>query len=487
MPALQWLNLKPLTGRAATAQNQTTMDFCNALKTLLGENAVLTTPEDRASFERDWRGLSQYPAVAVALPKTPEQVSEIIKLCAAEKIAIVPQGGNTGLVAGGVPIANTPQLILSLNRMNAIRSLDLAADCLVAEAGVPLATVQQAAKDADRLFPVSFAADGSAQIGGVISTNAGGVQVLSYGNMRAQVLGLEVVLADGSIWHGLNALPKDNTGYDLKQLFIGAEGTLGIITAACLRLHPAPRARATALVGTSSAADAMALFQSMRRIAGPALTLCEFMTAEALALGGRAPFEAPAYLLLEISALEEDATPQALIERVLEAALEDGTALDAVIAQSERERDALIAMREAIPEGELHAGGAVKHDISVPLGRMAEMVVATEALIAKTYPGCRLNIFGHLGDGNLHINVRPPEGDALSSLNKAEITTNVESLAVSLGGSFSAEHGIGQFRLAGMAAHKSPEALALMRRLKTAFDPTGLFNPGKTIPESPND
>ena len=458
------------------------MDFLPALKTLLGETGVLTAPEDRAPFERDWRGLSNHPAVAVALPKTTLQVSDIVKLCAAQNIAIVPQGGNTGLVAGGVPIAGQPQLILSFNRINAIRTLDLTADCIIAEAGVPLAAVQKAAANADRLFPVSFGADGSAQIGGVISTNAGGVQVLSYGNMRAQVLGLEVVLADGTIWHGLNALLKDNTGYDLKHLFIGAEGTLGLITAACLRLHPAPRAIASALVGTDSAAKAMELFQSVRRVAGPALTLCEFMTSEALALGGTAPFKAPAYLLLEISALEEDAAPQALIERVLETALEDGTALDAVIAQSEREREALMALREAIPEGELHAGGAVKHDISVPLSRMAEMVAATQTLIAQTYPGCRLNIFGHLGDGNLHINVRPPEGQSLASLNKAAITDAIESLAVALSGSFSAEHGIGQFRLPGMAAHKSPEALALMRRIKTALDPAGLFNPGKTIP-----
>ncbi len=458
------------------------MDFCAALKTLLGEHGVLTSPEDRAPFERDWRGLSNHPAVAVAFPKTAAQVSDIVKLCTAHKIAIVPQGGNTGLVAGGVPIANTPQLILSFNRMNTIRSLDLAADYIVAEAGVPLAAVQKAAADAGRLFPVSFAADGSAQIGGTISTNAGGVQVLSYGNMRAQVLGLEVVLADGTIWHGLNALPKDNTGYDLKQLFIGAEGTLGLITAACLRLHPAPRAIATALAGIDSAEKAMTLFQSVRRVAGPALTLCEFMTSEALALGGTAPFKAPAYLLLEISALEDDAAPQALIEHVLEAALADGTALDAVIAQSARECEALLALRENIPEGELQAGGAVKHDISVPLSRMAEMVAKTGARITQNHPGCRLNIFGHLGDGNLHINIRPPEGKTLASLNKTAITDAVETLAVSLGGSFSAEHGIGQFRLSGMAAHKSPEALALMRRLKQAFDPEQIFNPGKTIP-----
>ncbi len=466
----------------ARQPNLMVMPLLTALSALLGQGGVLTTPGDRAPFERDWRGLAQNPAVAVAFPKTAEQVSEIVKLCAAHNAAIVPQGGNTGLVAGGVPIAGRAQLILSFNRMNQVRGLDLAANCAIAEAGVPLARLRQAAAEAGRLFPVSFAADGTAQIGGAISTNAGGVQVLSYGNMRAQVLGLEVVLADGTIWHGLNALPKDNSGYDLKQLFIGAEGTLGIITAACLRLHPAPRAVATALVGVGTAADAMALFQAVRASAGPALTLCEFMTDEAIHLGGTPPFKAPSYLLLEVSALEEDAAPQLLIERALEEAMAEGTALDAVIAQSSQQRKMLMGLREAIPEGELHAGGAVKHDISVPLSRMAEMVAATQTLIARDFAGCRLNIFGHLGDGNLHINIRPPGGMALADLNKPAITSAVECLAVQLGGSFSAEHGVGQFRLNSMAAHKSPEALSMMRRLKTAFDPAGLFNPGKTIP-----
>ena len=368
------------------------MDFNTALKDLLGAQAVLTSPEDRAPFERDWRGLVQNPALAVAFPKNTAQVSDIVKLCVAQKIAIVPQGGNTGLVAGAVPVAGKPQLILSFNRMNHIQDIDLAANSITVEAGVPLAKIQQEAAAAGRLFPVSFAADGTAQVGGAISTNAGGVQVLSYGNMRAQVLGLEVVLADGTIWSGLTALPKDNTGYDLKQLFIGAEGTLGLITAACLRLHPAPSAQATALVGTGSAAQSMELFQAVRRVAGPALSLCEFMTAEALALGGAAPFQAPAYLLLEISALEEGAQPQALLEHALESALVDGTARDAVIAQSGRERKALLALREAIPEGELAAGGAIKHDISVPLSRMAEIVAGTESLIAESYPGCRPKI-----------------------------------------------------------------------------------------------
>jgi FAD/FMN-containing dehydrogenase len=439
----------------------------SALRAALGEGAVLTAPNDLAPYERDWRGLVQHPAMAVVLPKTSAQVSDIIKLCRAHGAKIVPQGGNTGLVAGGVPVAGVPQIIVSCNRLNAIRGLDAAANTITVEAGVTVAAVQQAAERAGRLFGVSFGAEGSAQIGGAISTNAGGMQVLAYGSMRAQVLGLEVVLADGRIWDGLTALAKDNTGYDLKQLFIGAEGTLGLITAATLRLLPVPQTRVTALVGVDSPESALRLFAA----AGPGLTLCEYMRGDSLHLGaGRLPFAAPDYVLLEGPHL-----PEQMFEG----------ALDAVIAQSESQRLAFIAWREAISEGELRTGGAVKHDISVPLGRIPDMVHATESLVAARYPGCRPNIFGHLGDGNLHINIRPPEGVPLADLPKAAITADIESLAVSLGGSFSAEHGIGQFRLPGMVAHKPQVSLDLMRKIRHALDPDQLFNPGKTIPEPP--
>ena len=459
-----------------------------ALSAVLGQGGLLTAPQDRAPYERDWRGLVQNPAVAVALPKTTGQVSDIVKLCAAHGVGIVPQGGNTGLVAGAVPVAGAPQLILCLNRMNRIRTLDLAADCIIAEAGLTLVELQNAATEAGRFFPVSLGAEGTARLGGLISTNAGGMQVLSYGSMRAQVLGLEVVLADGTIWDGLAAPLKDNTGYDLKQLFIGAEGTLGIITAACLRLYPAIAARASALAGVASAEAALRLFQSARAAAGAGLTLCEYMEDKALALGaaqfagGALPFAAPGYVLLEISATDPAHAPAATLESVLADALAQGLASDAVIAQSERERLRFIALREAISEGELASGGAVKHDISVPLGRIPAMATAVHALVARDFPGCIPNIFGHLGDGNLHINIRPPQGAALTTLPKAAISEAVESLAVSFGGSFSAEHGIGQLRLAGMAAHKSPVALGLMRALKQALDPAGVLNPGKTIP-----
>ncbi len=420
--------------------------------------------------------------MAVVLPKTTIEVAEIVKLCAVHGAKIVPQGGNTGLVAGAVPIAGPPQIILSLNRMHNVRELDPVGDTITVEAGMTLLAVQEAAAAAGKFFPVSLGAEGSARIGGVISTNAGGLQVLSYGSMRAQVLGLEVVLADGRIWNGLRALRKDNTGYDLKQLFIGAEGTLGIVTAACLRLHPAIPARASALVGCASVAGAMALFQAARAAAGPGLTLCEYMSRDAFTLGakGRLPFQAAAYVLLEISMPDAE---QAL-EAVLAQALESGIASDAVLAQSGRERQEFLAIREGISEAELHEGGAVKHDISVSLSKIPDMVAAVERLVAEKYPDCRPNIFGHMGDGNLHINIRPPAGQSMADLGprKAAITNDIEALAVALGGSFSAEHGIGQLRLPGMMAHKQVVELDLMRAIKHALDPSGLFNPGKTVP-----
>lgn len=461
------------------------MDLIGALRSALGDKGVLAEAADRAAYEADWRKLYNYPALCVVLPETTAQVAETLRLCAAAGVKIVPQGGNTGLVAGGVPGPTGEQIILSLKRLRKIRALDTVGDTITVEAGLTLQEVQQAAAENNLLFPVSLGAEGTAQIGGVISTNAGGVQVLSYGSMRAQVLGLEVVLATGETWHGLRALRKDNTGFDLKQMFIGAEGTLGIITAACLKLHPAVSSRATALVGTGSASSALNLFQSLREAAGPALTLCEFVSGPAMELAGRAPFAAGAYLLVELSAHSQAENITATLETVLASALENGTASDALIAQSERERADFFALREAVPEGELREGGAIKHDISVPLSAIPAMVAGAEKLVAQNYPDCRLSVFGHLGDGNLHINVRPPAGQTLADLadRYAAITEDVESLAVSLEGSFSAEHGIGQMRLAGMARHKSALELSLMRALKHALDPQNLLNPGKLLPK----
>lgn len=467
------------------------MALLAALREALGPQAVLVDPVEREAFECDWRGLVKNPALAVVLPESPAQVVEVVQLCARYKVKIVPQGGNTGLVAGAVPVAGVEQIILSFSRLRAVREIDVVNDSITVEAGLTLAALQQEAARVGRFFPVSLGAEGTAEIGGVISTNAGGLQVLSYGSMRAQVLGLEVVLHDGRIWHGLSGLRKDNTGYDLKQIFIGAEGTLGLITAATLRLYPPIATRASALIGIEALKHGLDIFISLRQAAGTGLTLCEFCTHEALTLGaahspaGRLPFLAPAYLLVEVSALAGGADPQETIEASLSAALEAGKALDVVIAKSERERLSFIALREAISEGERREGGAVKHDIAVKLGDLPRMVEDVQALVARKYPGFRLNIFGHVGDGNLHVNVRPPAGlnmVDITPLQKADITADIEALAVSLQGSFSAEHGIGQLRLHGMEAHKPATDLALMQTIKQALDPHKLFNPGKTIP-----
>jgi FAD/FMN-containing dehydrogenase len=466
------------------------MDFLQSLQATLPPKAVLTADGDKAPYETDWRRVHHHPALCVVLPETAEQVSAVVKLCGQAGVAVVPQGGNTGLVAGGVPVAGRQQIVLSLKRMNKIRAIDPVGGTIIAEAGVTLLEVQQAAAGDAKMFPVSLGAEGTAQIGGVISTNAGGLQVLSYGSMRRQVLGLEVVLADGRIWHGLKTLRKDNTGFDLKQVFIGGEGLLGIITAASLGLLPAIAGRATALAGVASLDAALTLFQSLRARAGEAMTMCEFISSPAMALSlahipdGRRPLSAPAYVLVEFSAHTATAPIAEWLENALEAALTDATATDVIIAQSERERAGLIRMREGIADAELAEGGAVKHDISVPLALIPETVRAVEAAIAEKFPDCRLNIFGHLGDGNLHVNVRPPAGQILRDLEdrKAAITEAVEAIAVARGGSFSAEHGIGQMRISGMMAHKSGVELSMMRALKEAFDPMHILNPGKMLP-----
>ncbi len=460
------------------------------LRTLLPAKALLTEPADTAAFATDWRKLYKNPALCVVLPADTAQVAAVVRLCAAAGVPVVPQGGNTGLVAGGVPSGGQPPVILSLRRMSKIRALDSTGDTITVEAGATLQAVQEAAAEVGRLFPVSYAAEGTAQIGGIISTNAGGMQVLSYGSMRAQVLGLEVVLADGRVWNGLRALRKDNTGFDLKQVFIGAEGTLGVITAAVLRLHPAVTERATAMIGVASLEAALEVFSALRSRAGAALTMCEFITRSAMDLGlahipgSRLPCDAKAYLLAEISAHTRDERVDEVLLEALESALAAGTATDAVVAQSARERADLLRIRETIPEGELVEGGAVKHDIAVPIGEIPATIRAIEAIVGEDYPGFRLNIFGHVGDGNLHVNVRPPAHMTLAHIadEKSGITEKVESIAVARGGSFSAEHGIGQMRLPGMAAHKSPVELDLMRAMKHALDPAGILNPGKVIP-----
>jgi FAD/FMN-containing dehydrogenase len=466
------------------------MDLLRELSGLLPPNALLTDAADKTAFETDWRRIHSHPAIAVVLPETAEQVSAILQICGRRRVAVVPQGGNSGLVAGAVPVAELPQIVLSLKRMRKIRDLDSIGDTITVEAGLTVQEVQDAAGRDGKMFPVSFGAEGTAQIGGIISTNAGGLQVLSYGSTRAQVLGLEVVLADGRIWHGLKRLHKDNTGFDLKQLFIGGEGMLGVITAACLKLRPAVTARATALAGIVSLEDAIALFRILTAYAGEALTMCEFISAPAMELSlahlknVRRPFSASAYVLVELSGQQGSAEIDDLLEKALNAALDASCIADVIVTQNARERDALIRAREGIAEGELAEGGAVKHDIAVPIALIPETIRAVEAAIAEKFADCRLNIFGHVGDGNLHVNVRPPPGMTLQDLTdrKAAITETVERIAIEREGSFSAEHGIGQMRIAGMAAHKSGIELDMMRMLKRAFDPANILNPGKMLP-----
>lgn len=465
------------------------MNLTTQLRDRLGDAAILLGHHDKSPYESDWRHLHNHPALCVVLPKTAQDIAQTIQFCAAAGVKIVPQGGNTSLVAGAVPVAGQQQIILSTSRMNKILALDTLNNTITVQAGVTLQAVQQAAANANRLFPVSLAAEGTAQIGGLISTNAGGIQVLAYGSMRAQVLGLEVVLADGNIWNGLRALRKDNTGFDLKHLFIGGEGMLGIITAAVLQLQPAATSHATALIGVETLQAGLAVFQKLQQDSGAALTACEFFTTTAMALGlahlpnASSPFAALCYVLAEISSHGDEPVADKLLAS-LEPLIESGTISDAVLAKSTAERAKLWALREALSDGELAAGGAVKHDIAVPLGDMPATVDAIEAMIADKFPGFRPNIFGHLGDGNLHINIRPPAGLTLADIaaQKTAITEAVEAIAVTHRGSFSAEHAIGQMRITGMAAHKSPIELDLMRKLKTAFDPNGILNPGKMLP-----
>jgi FAD/FMN-containing dehydrogenase len=453
---------------------------------------VLEDAADRAAFETDWRRLRSNPALCVVQPASTAQVAAAVRLCAEAGVAVVPQGGNTGMAAGAVPVAGVPQVILSLRRMTAIRAVDPVGDSIVVEAGATLQAVQEAAAAVGRLFPLSLAAEGTAQIGGAISTNAGGLQVLAYGSMRSLVLGLEAVLPDGQVWDGLRSLRKDNTGYDLKQLFIGSEGTLGIVTAASLRLFPAVVRRATALVAVPSVTRAVELFQAVRGRAGSHLTLCEYVAGDAMRLvarqvaDARPPFDAPAYVLIELSSPNDRDPIAEVLEQVLGDALETGIAGDAVIAQSERERGRLLRLREEISDAELAAGGSVKHDISVPIALIPEMVAATEAVVRERFPGFRLNVFGHLGDGNLHINVMPPEGQKVADLDPKlyrSISEAVEALAMARGGSFSAEHGIGQMRTASLGRFKADVDLALMRTLKAAIDPKAILNPGKILPD----
>ena len=458
------------------------MTLQHLLGEIVGAGNVLTAPEDTKPYFTDWRRQYAARAECVVRPASTAEVAAVMALCAREDVAVVPQGGNTGLVGGSVPTGARREVVLSLSRMNRIRALDALNDTATVEAGCVLATIQQAAAAAGRLFALSLAAEGSCQIGGNLSTNAGGVNVLRYGTAREQVLGLEVVLPDGRVWHGLRGLRKDNTGYDLKQLFLGAEGTLGIITAAVLRLFPQPTANATAWIAVDSPKAAVQLLAELRAHLGDRISAFELLSRACLEVvmthtrGTPDPLGAP-YPWYVLAELADSGTPQALRERV-EAALaecaERGSLRDAALAHSNEQSRALWRIRETVPEAQFTN---VKHDISVPVSRIAEFVEKVSNALARTFPQVAIFCFGHVGDGNLHFNVGP---EALMP-RRGEVSRIVYDAVVALGGSISAEHGLGQLKREEIRLHKAPLELELMRALKGTLDPKGLMNPGKVL------
>jgi FAD/FMN-containing dehydrogenase len=472
-----------------------TTALLQALRSTLGEAQVLTHEDpasDLSAWETDWRGRAHGRALAVVRPGNTAEVAAVVKACATAGASLVPQGGNTGLVVGSVPDGSGTQVLLSMSRMNAVRALDVANLTLTVEAGCVLQAVQQAAEQAGLLFPLSLAAEGSCTIGGNLATNAGGTQVLRYGNARDLCLGLEVVTAQGDVWHGLSGLRKDNTGYDLRDLFIGSEGTLGIITAATLKLHPQPLARLTAWAGVPSLDAAVALLGLAQRHLGAGLTGFEVMGQFALGLVDkhfpalRVPLwrENPYCVLLENSDSESEAHAREQFERLLEAALEQGLVSDAVVAESLAQARGLWHIRESIPLAQAQEGLNIKHDISIPVSRIPAFCAETDALLAREIPGVRLVNFGHLGDGNLHYNVQAPEHtDAAAFLRTQESQVNqlVFDAVSRYHGSISAEHGVGSLKVDTLPKHKDPVALALMRSIKQALDPLNTMNPGRVL------
>ena len=467
-----------------------TTTVLQALRRAVGESHVLHTG-DLSAWELDWRKRWHGKALAVVRPASTAEVAQVVRICSAHAVAIVPQGGNTGLVGGGVPDSSSTQVLLSLGRMNQVRAIDRANLTMTVDAGCVLQNLQTAAAQADLLFPLSLASEGSCTIGGNLATNAGGTQVLRYGNARELCLGLEVVTAQGEVWDGLSGLRKDNTGYDLRDLFIGSEGTLGVITGATLKLYPRPRAELTALATCASLGDCVALLGLAQARMGAGLTGFEVMNTLSLALVRQhfaqlaQPLAAAPWTVLIESVDADDAT--ALRERVessLQAALEAGLIDNAVVAESLAQSAALWQLRESIPLAQALQGTNIKHDIALPVSAIADFVARTDAALQRAFPGVQLVNFGHLGDGNLHYNVQCPQGaDAAEFLARQEhaINTIVYDAVQACGGSFSAEHGVGTLKLDEMQQRKSPVALAMMRAIKQALDPRAVMNPGRVL------
>ncbi|BDU53470.1 FAD-binding oxidoreductase [Limnohabitans sp. INBF002] len=471
--------------------NAASLDLLTHLRQLLGDAHVLTDG-DLSAYEQDWRKRTRGKALAVVRPGKTQEVAEVVKACAKAGVSIVPQGGNTGLVVGGIPDDTGTQVLLSLQRMNAVRAVDTDNLTLTVEAGCILQNLQQAAEQAGFLFPLSLGAEGSCTIGGNLATNAGGTQVLRYGNARELCLGLEVVTAQGEVMHSLIGLRKDNTGYDLRNLMIGSEGTLGIITAATMKLYPMPAVSLTAWAAVPSVEHAIKLLSLAHQHLGAGLTGFEMMGQFALRLVDkhyphlRVPLwqDTPYCVLLENSDSESEAHARERFEHLLELAFEDGCVSDAVVAESLSQARNLWHIRESITLAQAEEGLNIKHDISVPISSIPNFVEATDALLMREIPGIRLVNFGHLGDGNLHYNVQAPEHcDTKAFLrdNEDRVNTWVYQSVKRFGGSISAEHGVGSMKVDSLPDYKDPVALGLMQHIKRALDPQGLLNPGRVV------
>jgi FAD/FMN-containing dehydrogenase len=470
-------------------------DIIARFEALLGPKGVVTDADDIAPWVSDWRGRYHGAALAILQPESTAEVAAAVTLAAQLNVALVPQGGNTSMVGGATPPADGSALILSLRRMNRIRTLSPQDNIAVCDAGVILSNLHDAAQEAGRRFPLSLGAKGSATIGGLVSTNAGGTQVLRHGTMRALVEGIEAVLPDGSVFDGLDALKKDNRGYDIKQLLIGAEGTLGIVTAAALRLVPAIAARAVGWVGVASPSDALALLRLIEARLGDSVEGFEVIADDGLGHvlshipGTRCPIETrtPWHVLIEIDHGDiSDPGPAERLETALALALEQGMAVDAAIAANEAQADAFWRIRESLSESEKAQGPALQYDISVPVARMPAFMIDAAAAAEQVFPGTTASSFGHLGDGNVHFHVRAPkgtsDGPAWIAAEGQAINAFVHDAVVAAGGSISAEHGIGQMKRAELGRLSSPARLHALRAIKAAFDPQGIMNPDKLIP-----
>jgi FAD/FMN-containing dehydrogenase len=461
------------------------------LKAAVGDGSWLESPDDVAPFLSDFRRLYRGSAALVLLPRNVDEVARILRICNDEEVAVVPHGGNTSYCGGATPDETGAEIVLSLRRLNRVRQVAAADYSMVVEAGCTLAEAQAAARDADRLFPLSLGSEGTAQIGGNLSTNAGGTAVLRYGMMRDLVLGLEVVLADGRVLRGLKSLRKDNTGYDVKSLFVGAEGTLGVITAACLKLFPQPADTATALAGIDSPRHALDLLARLRSAAGDQVTSFELMPRLAVELtvkhvpGVADPLDqnTPWYLLIELSSPNPRQELLTLLTATLEEAAAAGTIQDAMLAASMAQAQAMWKLRESVPEAQRRHGVSLKHDVSVPVSAIPTLIEEGTALVHRLAPEGDVVSYGHAGDGNLHFNVsQKPDADIKSFVARGPVLElAMFDLVESLGGSISAEHGIGRLKVAEFARRADPVELAVMHELKRALDPKGIMNPGKVL------